>query len=87
MCLTRLLKKLKHYGISNNIYNWIEIRVWLTRRSQCVVLSSHPVPVQSAAGIRQGTILGPLMFLLYLNDISTRREVNKMLNTAGLIVS
>ena len=32
----RLLKKLKHYGISNNIYKWIE--TWFTRRSQCVVL-------------------------------------------------
>ena len=52
----RLLKKLKHYGISNNIYNWIE--TWLTGRSQCVVLngiSSHPVPVQS--GVPWGTVL------------------------------
>ena len=64
----RLLKKLLHYGINNNIYNWIE--TWLTRRSQTVVLngiSSDSVPVQS--GVSQGTVLGLLMFLLCINGI------------------
>jgi len=63
----RLLTKLQHYGIRSNTYNWI--KAWLNHLMQQVVLTSSSESVTSS--VLQGIVLGPLMFLLYINNIIT----------------
>ena len=63
----RLLKKLSHYGIHGPILLWISAFLW--DREQCVVVDgvqSGWSPMKS--GVPQGTVLGPLLFLLYMTN-------------------
>ena len=63
-----LIYKLKSFGVSRNLLNLI--KHYLTDRFERVPLNGQCSDLQPVlAGVRQGSILEPLFFLIYVNDL------------------
>ena len=70
-----LIPKLKYYGIIGPISPWIESFL-AERPRQVVINGSASIPIQVSSRLPQGIVLGPLLFLLYINDLPNNLTSN-----------
>ena len=76
-----LLAKLNHYGIHGVLNDWF--KSYLPNRNQYVSINGFDSGLTNInCGAPQGSVLGPLLFLLYINDLNQAIKFCKVHNFA-----
>ena len=83
-----LLTKLEHYGIRNKEWKWFQS--YLNGRFQYVELNGYQsTKANLETGVPQGSVLGPLLFLLYINDLPSSTKLKSIIfaDDTNLLIS